>query len=95
MDKSLQYQPHYALWTSEESDENGDMTHAAILHGMFKTEKEALKAGRDMKLNPDFNYITHEIIQFQETGYHPVMGLDEDYGSGGYKYLWEFENAQS
>lgn len=90
MDKSLQYVPHYELWTSETCDEDGNTDRKAVLHGMFRTEKEALDKGRELKLDPDSNYITHEVALFQEAGYHPVMGLDEDYGCGGYKYLWEF-----
>lgn len=89
MDKGLQYIPHYELWTSETCDEDGNIDREAILHGMFRTEKEALDKGRELKLDPDSSYITREIVLFQEIGYHPVMGLDEDYGCHGCKYLWE------
>ncbi len=91
--KNLQHKPHYELWTSETPNENGGIEVEAVLHGMFKTEKEALDEAERKKLDPDFNYIAHVVIVFQEPGYHPVMGWDEDYGNNGCKHLWEFKNT--
>lgn len=79
--------PYYELWKDHEVlDENG-RTADPVRLGQYPNEAQAIADAKHRKLDLDTHYICRQIVGWQEPGYRPLMDLDEDYGTGGYRYL--------